>query len=68
MPAPILILAGVGILAGAALATLAVLVTGIRRGDRARLSAAPRSHSDALARRILVGVYCHSDKKEEENR
>lgn len=67
MTVPILIVAGVGILACAALVTLAVLVAGIRRGDRAALSAAPRSHSDALARRILVGVHCHSDEKGEEN-
>jgi hypothetical protein len=67
MPAPILILAGVGILAGAALVTFAVLVAGIRRGDRAHLARAPRSHSDALARRILVGVRYPSDEKEEED-
>jgi hypothetical protein len=56
MSSPILILAGVGLLAGVALGILAVLITGIRRGDRAHLSSAPESHCDALARRILVGV------------
>jgi hypothetical protein len=52
----ILVLAGVGIIAAFALAILAVLITGIRRGDRRHLVNAPRSASDALARRLLVGV------------
>lgn len=53
---PIIVLAGVGILAVLALATLAVLIIGIHRGDRHHLANAPRSGSDALARRLLVGV------------
>lgn len=56
MPSPILVLAGVGLLASAALGILTVLITGIRRGDRRHLANAPQSHSDAFARRILVGV------------
>jgi hypothetical protein len=52
----ILVLAGVGIIAAFALAILAVLITGIRRGDRQHLVNAPRSASESLARRLLVGV------------
>jgi hypothetical protein len=55
MPA-ILVLAGVGVMAAVALVILAVLVIGIRRGDRRHLANAPRSVSDAFARRLLVGV------------
>jgi hypothetical protein len=61
---PILILAGVGVLAGVALGILAVLIIGIRKGDRGHLSNAPESHSDAFARRILVGVRYPSDNSE----
>ena len=53
---PIIVLAGVGVIAVAATVTLAVLIIGIRRGDRRHLSSAPRSVSDAFARRLLVGV------------
>lgn len=53
---PIIVLAGVGIIAVLALATLAVLIIGIHRGDRHHLANAPRSGSEALARRLLVGV------------
>jgi hypothetical protein len=53
---PILVLAVTGILAGFAMAILAMLIIGIRRGDRGHLSNSPRSNSDAFARRILVGV------------
>lgn len=56
MSSPILVLAGVGLLAGAALGILATLIIGIRRGDRRHLANTPESHSDAFARRILVGV------------
>jgi len=56
MSAPILVLAVTGFLAAAAIAILAVLVIGIRRGDRGSLSDSPGSSSDAFARRILVGV------------
>ena len=54
----ILVLAGVGILAVAATAILAVLITGINRGDRRHLANAPRSTSEAFARRLLLGVRC----------
>ena len=65
MPAPILVLAGVGLLAGTALGILAVIIIGIHRGDRGHLGQhAPKSHSDALARRILVGVRYPSETDE----
>jgi hypothetical protein len=35
---------------------LAVLIIGIRRGDRRHLANAPQSNSDAFARRLLLGV------------
>jgi hypothetical protein len=53
---PILVLAGVGVLAVSAAVTLAVLIIGIRRGDRSHLASAPQSNSDAFARRLLLGV------------
>jgi hypothetical protein len=67
MPA-ILVLAGVGVIAVSAAVTLAVLIIGIRRGDRRHLSAAPQSNSDAFARRLLVGVRypAHSPESAEE--
>jgi hypothetical protein len=64
MPAPILILAITGFLAVAAITVLAVLITGIRRGDRSHLANSPGSHSDAFARRILVGVRFPADDEE----
>ena len=53
---PIVVLAGVGGLAVAAAVLLAVLIIGIHRGDRRHLASGPQSHSDALARRLLLGV------------
>lgn len=53
---PIVVLAGVGVLAVSALLLLVVLIIGIHRGDRHHLANAPRGGSDALARRLLVGV------------
>jgi len=53
---PIVVLAGVGVIAVAAAVTLAVLIIGIHKGDRRHLASAPRSVSDALARRLLLGV------------
>ena len=67
MSAPLLILAGVALLAGVGLGILALLITGIRRGDRSHLINAPGSHSDAIARRLLVGVRYHSDSDEGED-
>jgi hypothetical protein len=58
---PILVLAGVGVLAVAAVVTLGVLVIGIRREDRRyrrgqrHLLSAPRSNSEVFARRVLSG-------------
>jgi hypothetical protein len=53
---PIVVLAGVGVMAVSAAVTLAVLIIGIRRGDRRHLADAPQSNSDAFARRLLLGV------------
>jgi len=53
---PILVLAGVGVMAVSALVTLAVLILGIRRADRRHLASGPRSNSDAFARHLLLGV------------
>jgi hypothetical protein len=66
MPVPLLVLAGVAVLAGIALGILALLITGIRRGDRGHLTNAPGSHPDAIARRLLVGVRYPSDSNEGE--
>lgn len=52
----IIVLAGVGLLVISALVILTVLIIGIHRGDRHHLAKAPRTASDALARRLLVGV------------
>jgi len=62
----ILVLTGVGVMAVSAAVTLAVLIIGIRRGDRRHLTNAPRSQSDAFARRLLVGVRHPSDDAEED--
>jgi len=43
-------------MAVSAAVTLAVLIIGIRRADRRHLANAPRSHSEAFARRLLLGV------------
>lgn len=59
MSAPILILAGIGLLSTVILALFAAIVIGIQRGDherRGHLFDTPESHSDALSRRFLVGV------------
>lgn len=55
MPPPVLVLAGVGTLAAAALGILVLVIIGIHRGD-GRLFNAPETHSDAFARRVLTGV------------
>jgi len=64
----ILVLAGVAVLAVTALGLLAVLIVGIRRGDLSHLANTPTSHSDAFARRILVGVRYPARPEKEENR
>jgi hypothetical protein len=67
---PILVLAGVGVITVAAAVTLVVLIIGIHRGDRPHrrdLTSAPWTHSDAFARRLLVGVRCREYSPESEN-
>jgi hypothetical protein len=54
--APVIVLAGVGVMAASAMALLAVLIIGIHKGDRRHLASGPQSRSDALARRLLLGV------------
>ena len=63
---PVLVLAGVGVLAIAATALLAVLIIGINRGDRRHLANAPRSNSEAIARRLLLGVRCPAPESADE--
>jgi len=66
----LLVLAGVGLLSVTLLAVFAVLVIGIQRcdrGHRGRLFGAPECHSDALTRRLLVGVR-HSAQITEEDK
>lgn len=63
----ILVLAGVGVMAISTAVTLAILIIGIRRGDRRHLTSAPESHSEAFARRILVGVRDPSESSEGED-
>lgn len=53
---PIVVLAGVGLIAVSAAVVLAVLIIGIHKGDRRHLATGPQSHSEALARRLLLGV------------
>lgn len=60
----VVILAGVGTLVAVAVGILAVLIVGIRRGDRGHLANTPKSHPDAIARRILVGIRYPSDNSE----
>jgi hypothetical protein len=52
----IIVLAGVGVMAISAAVIFTVLVIGIHRGDRRHLASAPQSKSEALARRLLLGV------------
>lgn len=52
----LVVLAGVGVMTVSAAVTLALLIIGIRRGDRHHLACAPQSNSDAFARRLLLGV------------
>jgi hypothetical protein len=53
---PIVVLASVGVGAVSAAVTLAVLIIGIRLGDRRHLASGPQSNSDAFARHLLLGV------------
>jgi hypothetical protein len=66
---PIIVLAGVGVIAVSAAVTLAVLIIGIRRVDqpnRRRLANPPQSKSDAFARRLLLSVRCPAPSPESE--
>lgn len=65
---PIVVLAGVGVLAVSAAVILAVLIIGIRRGDRRHLASAPQSNSEDFARRLLLGVRCPAEGNERTNR
>ena len=70
MSSLLLVLAGIGLLSAALLAIFAVIVIGIQRADRSRrghLFHAPDSYSDALTRRLLVGVR-HSARITEEDK
>jgi hypothetical protein len=53
---PVIVLAGVGVMAVSAAVVLAVLITGIRRADRRHLAHTPRTLSESFARRLLLGV------------
>lgn len=58
---PILVLAGVGIIAVTTAAAFVALIIGIHRGDqphRRDLTCPPQSVSDAFARSLLVGLRC----------
>jgi hypothetical protein len=43
-------------LCGIAAIAFAVIVAGIRQGDRAPLTSDPAGHADAIARRVVGGV------------
>ena len=50
------ILGAVALLTGASVTVLALLVLGVRRGDRGkRLTGQPRSRSEMLSQRVLAG-------------
>ena len=64
---PVLVLAGVGVLAISATVILAVLIIGINRGDRRHLASGPQSRSDAFARRLLLGVRYPESSRESDS-
>jgi hypothetical protein len=66
MSSPIFILTGVGFLAVTMLVILTVIIVGIHHGD-GHLSSAPKSHSDAFARRVLTGARRNSGNTEDED-
>lgn len=71
MSMPVLVLAGVGLLSIAILGMFTIFVIGIQRCDRehrGHLFSAPRHHSDALTRRLLVGVRYSAQTTEENDR
>ena len=50
------VLVAVAFLAGASATVLALLILGVRRGDRGkRLTGKPRGRSEMLSRRVLTG-------------
>lgn len=67
MALAVAILAITVFLAGAVLGFLTLIIIGIRRGDGARrLVDAPRTHVEAVTRRVLgVGTRSHSEDDEE---
>ncbi len=68
MTLAIVILAIAVFLAGAVLGFLALLIVGIRKGDRARhLADAPHTQVEAITRRVLgVGTRNHHDGNADE--
>jgi hypothetical protein len=60
MLSPLCAVAIMAALSGAAITTFALLVIGIHKGDRGHLSSPPRSGSDALSRRCLIGIRVNS--------
>jgi len=68
MTLAIAILAIAVFLSGAVLGSLALLVVGIRRGDRARhLADKPRTPTEAITRAVLgVGTRSHHGNEDEE--
>ena len=67
MSSTTLILASVGLLASIVLGMLAIVIFGIRQGDRGHLANTPKSQPDAIARRFLVGVRYPTDNGKGEN-
>jgi hypothetical protein len=66
MPVVMLTLIIAAFAGGAVLGILALLIIGIRRGDRAHMHGAPVSHPDAIARRILAGARHRLDSEEDD--
>jgi hypothetical protein len=62
---PVMVLVVTGVIALAAAGILLTLAIGIRMGDRGHLARAPRSQSDAFARRLLVGIRRPAESSEE---
>jgi hypothetical protein len=64
------ILGAVASLAGASATVMALLIVGIRRGDRGkRLTGQPRSRAEMLSQKVLAGSRgCHSRDDEQEGR
>jgi len=64
---PIIVLVGVGVMAVFAVVILAVLIVGIHSGDRRDLTSGPRSVSDSISRRLLLGVRCPAPPADSED-